>query len=441
MPAPVILCVDDEKSILDSLKEQLRVQLDNSYPIELAESGAEALTVIEELFEDEYELGVIISDQIMPGMKGNELLKTVHEISPDTLKILLTGHADADAVGDAVNRAQLYRYIAKPWEPTDLVMTVKEAMRRYLQDKKLAEQNVALQAVNKELEQLNANLEQKVEQRTAELERAYTRLKSLNQRMQSELRMAHDIQQSLLPPTQPAWDKLQVVCYNIPARELGGDFYVYHAFDGTTNPLTPHADTASTDRYVLAIGDVSGKGVSAALLMAASLAQFDASLTQSFDPAERLLYLDKAIEPYTKPRRYNCAMCYVELNLSGDSPTAAMINAGCIPPYIKRAADGQVEWPDLGGLALGLGLDMPHAYEPLVMPLYKGDIIILMSDGVVEATNAADEMLGFDRLEALIEAGPLAGAEAMLQYLKQAVADFTGEAEQRDDLTIIVVQI
>ena len=151
----VILCIDDEKTVLDSLKEQLRTELNGGIIIETAESGEDALEIVEELFEDNLEVGVVICDQIMPGMKGNEVLQTVHQLSPKTLKILLTGQADAQAVGEAVNLANLYRYMAKPWEAIDLAMTVKEALRSYKQDKKLAEQNEILQRTNLELERLN----------------------------------------------------------------------------------------------------------------------------------------------------------------------------------------------------------------------------------------------------------------------------------------------
>lgn len=155
----VILCVDDEKIVLDSLKEQLRSRLEGGYMIETAESGADALELIEELAEDDLELAVVISDQIMPEMKGDELLKTVHEKCPRTLKILLTGQADAQAVGNAVNSANLYRYISKPWQATDLTLTVKGALRSYNQGKQLEEQNEILQKTNQELAELNRSYE------------------------------------------------------------------------------------------------------------------------------------------------------------------------------------------------------------------------------------------------------------------------------------------
>jgi two-component system sensor histidine kinase/response regulator len=148
MKTPVILCVDDEQMLLDSLKQQLNNCFGNKYYVETAESGDEALEVIEELLEDNIELPLVISDHIMPGMKGDELLTHIHAIAPQTLKVLLTGQANVDAVGRTVNKANLYRYITKPWEITDLNLTVTEAIRRYFQEKKLAQRTQELQQKN-----------------------------------------------------------------------------------------------------------------------------------------------------------------------------------------------------------------------------------------------------------------------------------------------------
>jgi len=155
MSKPVILCVDDERIILTSLKEQLRRRFQSQYLIETVESGEEALEILEEFMEDAIDMPVVIADQIMPGMKGDELLREIHCRAPKTLKIMLTGQANADAVGNAVNSANLYRYISKPWEENDLAMTVTEAVRSYDQDKKLEEQNLTLQEMNQDLERLN----------------------------------------------------------------------------------------------------------------------------------------------------------------------------------------------------------------------------------------------------------------------------------------------
>ncbi|MEQ9236395.1 adenylate/guanylate cyclase domain-containing protein [Coleofasciculus sp. E2-BRE-01] len=147
----VIICVDDEANILKSLRTELQEAISNEYLIEIAEGGEEALELLDELLEDGYEVPLIISDHIMPDMKGDELLKHVHVLSPKTLKIMLTGQADIEAVGRAIKYAKLYRYIAKPWETEDLRLTVVEAVNSYLQAKKLAEQNIQCQRLNQEL--------------------------------------------------------------------------------------------------------------------------------------------------------------------------------------------------------------------------------------------------------------------------------------------------
>ncbi|MCP4344306.1 MAG: response regulator [Desulfobacterales bacterium] len=147
---PVIICVDDEETVLSTIKEQL-FHLESNYGIELAESGEEALELVDELIQEGIEIPLVIADQIMPGIKGDELLRKIHARLPRTLKILLTGQASADEVGNAVNFAKLYRYIGKPWEETDLTLTVREAVRSYFRDKDLEEKNEELKKLNHSL--------------------------------------------------------------------------------------------------------------------------------------------------------------------------------------------------------------------------------------------------------------------------------------------------
>jgi diguanylate cyclase (GGDEF)-like protein len=170
--AIVVVCVDDEATILKSLRSQLRRGLGSEYRIEIAESGEEALEIFAEITAQGLEIPLLISDYIMPTMKGDELLIKIHENYPKTLNILLTGQANIEAVGNAVNHANLYRYISKPWDETDLRLTIKEALRRYQQDQELSKKNL-------ELEKLGISLEQKVKERTIELEHANLELSRL----------------------------------------------------------------------------------------------------------------------------------------------------------------------------------------------------------------------------------------------------------------------
>ena len=156
MSRQVIICVDDERTVLRSLKAELQEAVGNDYTIEMAEGGEEALELIEELLEDGDEVLLIISDHIMPDMKGDELLKQAHIILPESIKIMLTGQADIGAIANAINSANLYRYITKPWQSEDLKLTVREALNSYLQAQRLAQQNAKLQQMNQELAELNS---------------------------------------------------------------------------------------------------------------------------------------------------------------------------------------------------------------------------------------------------------------------------------------------
>ncbi len=144
---PVIVCVDDEPIVLRSLREQFERELDR-YEVEVAEDASEALEILDALSADGVSVPVVVSDHIMPGMKGDELLVRVHERLPETRTILLTGQAGLDAVARAINAADLYRYIAKPWEREDLTLTVREAVRSYLVEQQVREQQVRLAAAH-----------------------------------------------------------------------------------------------------------------------------------------------------------------------------------------------------------------------------------------------------------------------------------------------------
>jgi C4-dicarboxylate-specific signal transduction histidine kinase len=164
----LIVCVDDEKIILTGLESELDGNFGRRYDIELAESGEEALEIVQEAIEDGIEVAMVISDFIMPSMKGDELLIKIHELSPDTIKIMLTGQADTDGIANTINKAKLYRYIAKPWERSDLILTLEEALKSYEKEKKLKEHHKILEQTVKEkteeLRILNSQLEERVKE-------------------------------------------------------------------------------------------------------------------------------------------------------------------------------------------------------------------------------------------------------------------------------------
>jgi len=128
MNKPVILCVDDEVMILDCLKRQLKTEFRNTYVYELAENADEAMVIIEELEKKKTEVLVVISDWLMPGMKGDEFLISVHQKFPRIIKILLTGQADKKALMRANTQANMYCYLYKPWNAKELIETIKSGL-------------------------------------------------------------------------------------------------------------------------------------------------------------------------------------------------------------------------------------------------------------------------------------------------------------------------
>lgn len=127
MAKPVILCVDDEAVILNSLKTQLKSAFGSAYCYEVAEDPDEALELIAEL-SDETTILIIVSDWLMPGMKGDEFLIRVHEQFPNIIKVMLTGQADQAAIEKAKEQANLYCCLHKPWSEEELVETIKSGL-------------------------------------------------------------------------------------------------------------------------------------------------------------------------------------------------------------------------------------------------------------------------------------------------------------------------
>ena len=167
---PIILCVDDEPNILSALKRLFRAK---GFQVRVAESGQAGLALLETEAVD-----LVISDMRMPEMDGTQFLAQVRERWPETIRLLLTGYSDINSIIDAINRGEIFRYIAKPWDDNDIVLIVRQALER----KALVQEKQRLEALtfqqNEELKALNASLEARVLARTAELSVANEKLKT-----------------------------------------------------------------------------------------------------------------------------------------------------------------------------------------------------------------------------------------------------------------------
>ena len=164
-----VLCVDDEPNILSALKRSLRAE---NWRVLTAGGGAEALEI---LARDHVDL--IISDMRMPGMDGAQLLEQVSQRWPGSIRILLTGHADMSATIAAINRGRIFRYLNKPWDGEDLCATVRQGLDLLALEREKQRLEVLTQKQNIQLHESNVLLEQRVEERTADLSRAHDKVK------------------------------------------------------------------------------------------------------------------------------------------------------------------------------------------------------------------------------------------------------------------------
>lgn len=180
-----VLCVDDEQGILASLKRALRKQ---PFTLLIANSGQEALEILSKNHVD-----LVVSDMRMPGMNGAELLSKVYKTWPDTVRILLTGYADMESTVSAINDGRVFRYLNKPWNNEDLVLSIDSA----LEHKRLRDEHAALTELtrqqNDELKVFNDELESKVEARTKDLALANQQLSDAYSQLNSSYNTAISI--------------------------------------------------------------------------------------------------------------------------------------------------------------------------------------------------------------------------------------------------------
>jgi sigma-B regulation protein RsbU (phosphoserine phosphatase) len=242
------------------------------------------------------------------------------------------------------------------------------------------------------------------------------------QKMENELMIARDIQKGLLPSVLPAYAGVEFAAANFSSKQVGGDYYDVIPLDG--------------HRCIIAIGDVSGKGSPASLLMANIQATIRA-----------LVPLNLPL--YELTARVNNLMCQ---NTGGnkfvtffwgslDSLTGALtyVNAGHNPPYVFRV-DGTMERLDKGGMILGV-LETTIPYEEGTVMLRPGDVLVLFTDGVSEAMSASSEEYGEERLEAAIRKGAPWGAQSLIEVIHQDIQAHAGEAPQSDDITMMVIRM
>src|SRR5262245_20779376 len=243
------------------------------------------------------------------------------------------------------------------------------------------------------------------------------------ERLEEGLRLAHDIQMGMLPKTFPPFPErreLDIFAAITPAKEVGGDFYDFFFLD--------------EDRLCFAIGDVSGKGVPAALFMAVIKTLFKAIAGRVQNPTEILSTLNREICRDNDSQRFTTLFCGI-LN-----PRTGQINYSSgghnAPYYISRGGVQQV--PTTDGRVLGLVEDTTYGWSRLV--LGSGETIFLYTDGVTEALDPAGQFFSEWHLEAILVQTKLASAREQIEHLTREITHFAAGAEQSDDITALAIR-
>ncbi len=252
-----------------------------------------------------------------------------------------------------------------------------------------------------------------------------------------EMDFAQEIQETLLPQFIPQVPGLDIAGRNVPARQVGGDFF--------------HFFSADSEQLGVAIGDVSGKGIPAALYMAAGITAIDTQTGPEIMPGELLNKLNKKLYNRLQENKMNIALqvaTFIPLPQSNDSNERSekkaggsimtVASAGMIAPI--GATEHGCRFLPVSGLPIGALPAHQYEYVDEVFLLDPFTIIIFTSDGIVEAQNELGEMFGFDRLEAtVLEIVSAHDADQIAEHIIDAAQNFMGKAEQHDDMTVVVV--
>jgi serine phosphatase RsbU (regulator of sigma subunit) len=243
------------------------------------------------------------------------------------------------------------------------------------------------------------------------------------EKLRRELVLAGEVQRRLLPPQPPACGAATLAAFTLPARTVGGDYFDFLVLPG--------------ERLGVAVADVSGKGIAAALLMSVVQASLRVISEAGGMPLSELAArMNRFLYASTGANKY-ATFFYAEL----DERTRRLryVNAGHNPPYLARRTDAGVEISELSAGGTVLGLFPESEYDEASLDLRPGDLLVAFTDGVTEAMNAAGEEFGEERLKVLLREAAGMPAEEVSTTLARRMREWSAGAEPHDDLTFVVV--
>jgi sigma-B regulation protein RsbU (phosphoserine phosphatase) len=381
-----ILSVDDEMDLELLLTQYFRREIrKGEYEFSFAHNGLEALTML--LKNKDYD--IILSDINMPEMDGLTLLTKINEMRNPAMKcIMVSAYGDMGNIRQAMNNGA-FDFATKPIDLDDLSVTIKKAIEQIQYIREMQEDSAQLESIK------------------------------------GDLAIAHEIQLAILPRIFPPFPEneaqLDIAAMMMAAKDVGGDFYDFFRIDN--------------NQIGFVIADVSGKGIPAAIFMAVSRTLVRATGIREGSPAECMNYANDLLTKESVDCMF-VTVFYGIYNIQTGEITYC--NAGHTPPYVMKK-DGRIE-------------ELPTSQDPMVgavegmtyheakVKLEVGDSLFMFTDGITEAMNSQLEEFGDDRLVETLEGVVLKNCQEIIDAVTSDVKAFVGEAEQSDDITMLVLK-
>lgn len=386
MAAIKILSVDDEAPLELLMRQYFRRKIRNGeYEFFFAHNGLEALSIL----YNNPDIEIILSDINMPEMDGLTLLAKVNEMQNPALRVIMvSAYGDMKNIREAMNNGA-FDFATKPIDMDDLSQTIEKAIA-----------------------QINY---------VHESQKEHAQLESLK----NDLTIARDIQQYILPRVFPPFpedsDKVDIYASMGAAKDIGGDFYDFFRIDD--------------DHIALVIADVCGKGIPAALFMAVSRTIIRSKGMQGCSASTCLEESNRMLASYSVDNMF-VTVFYAIYNLK--TGFVSYSNAGHNPPHLLRR-NGTVSELLLSKNTI-VGVFDELTYQEDQLQLEQGDTLVMFTDGVTEATDAEFKEFGTERLDSILRQKADASCQQIVEAVRAGIKDFVGEAEQSDDITMLVVK-
>jgi phosphoserine phosphatase RsbU/P len=378
-----ILVVDDEIDLEPLVRQKFRRQIrEGVYEFVFAFNGLEALAKLIEYPE----IGIILSDINMPEMDGLTLLTKLKELKNPGLKtVIVSAYGDMENIRTAMNRGA-FDFVTKPVNFEDLEITINKTLEEIFQIRQSQEEHDQLISIRQ------------------------------------DLNTAREIQQAILPkyfPPFPNRTDFGVYASMVAAKEVGGDFFDFFMID--------------EDRLGFVIGDVSGKGVPAAIFMAVSRTLIRATGLKGLPADECMNYVNKLLCNESVACMFVTVFYGILNTASGE---VEYVNGGHNPPYLLSG--GEIRKVEMtGGPILGCVDDFN--YKSKTLKLKPGERLFLFTDGVTEAFNKLDQVYGDERLETYLQSRLSASIEDVVRDSMQEINTYSAGMEQSDDITYLAI--